>query len=361
MHMERAGHSGRTQPVRYVYLDLLRILAAFGIVVIHMSPMQSLQVSSAAWRAANLTVAPFRASVALFFMISGALFLDPNREVSTRKLFGKTLVRMLTSFLFWSAVYALAHCILFGKGKWTFLNQLLRGHYHMWYIFTAVSLYLITPILRRVTASKKATEYLLGLGLLLTFVCARVIGFVALLEPPHADVVASVRSFYLQLNPYNSLYFVLYYVLGHYLHAYPPRRGLARLAVPAFLLCALTTGILYDWHSARLGETSAYFGDLASLNVLGMAVSLFVAARACIGDAVPERARRGILRLSGDTYGIYLVHPFIIERLGLSLTPDFGAPALVALMLLACALVFAVSALISDALHCIPVLKRYIV
>ena len=359
--MEHAGQYGRTQPVRYDYLDILRILAAFGIVVIHLSPLQSLEVSSAAWRAANALISPFRASVVLFFMISGALFLDPHREISTRRLFGKTLARMLTSFFFWSAVYALAHCILYGKGKWTFLNQLLRGHYHMWYIFTAASLYLITPILRSVTASRRTTEYLLGVGFLLTFVCARVIGFVELLEPLHADVVASMRSFYLQLNPYHSLYFVFYFVLGHYLHAYPPERRLARLALPAFVLFSLITGTLCGWHSAVLGETSAYFGDLASLNVLGMAVSLFVAARAYVRDAMPERAKRGIRRLSEDTYGIYLVHAFIIERLSLSPNPDSGPLALVAFTLLACALVFALSALISDLLHQIPGLRRYIV
>ena len=360
--MQQALNHNPAQPGRHWYLDFLRILSTFGIIVLHITPFASLEVdvSSAAWKVMNALSNPFRASVPLFFMISGALFLDQRKALSTKKLFGKTVLRMLVSFFFWSAVYAAAHCFFFGKGKWTFLNQLLRGHYHMWYIFTITSLYLITPILRKVTESKKTTEYLLLIGFVLTFVCARVLGFIQLFPSAHADVVESIQSFYLQLNPYKSLYFVFYFVLGHYLHAYPIQKSIRRLAVPVFAVSLVATGILYDWHSNLLGSTSSYFSDLSSLNILGMTVALFVIFNEYAAGFTPaERAARRIRLLSRDTYGIYLVHAFIIERLNLTFSVN-PLPLFASLVLAPC-LVFALSALVSAALNRIPVLNRYIV
>lgn len=354
--MERSQSSGAPRQARYGYLDWLRIAAAFGIIVLHMTPLASLEVkvSSPAWTVMNVCSNSLRASVALFFMISGALFLDPQKPVTAQKLFKKTIPRMLISFFFWSAIYAVAHCLLYGLGKWAFLNQLFRGHYHMWYIFTITSLYLITPILRRVTESKKLTEYLLVSGFVLTFVCARVLGFIQLFNLPHADVVASVQSFYAQINPYRGLYFVLYFVLGHYLHAYPVGEKLRRLAAPVFILCAAITCALCGWNSRMLGETSSYFSDLSSLNVFGMAVSLFV-----LFQTHCDRTSPALQRLSKGTYGIYLVHAFVIERLSL----NFSAQplALFAQIALGSCAVFLISAAVSAILGRIPVLNRYIV
>ena len=359
--MQQPSH-GRTAPQRSWYLDILRILSTFGIIVLHLTPFVSLDapVTSAAWQVMNALSNPFRASVALFFMISGALYLDPKRDIPPRKLFGKTIARMLASFFFWSAVYAIAHCLMNDLGKWAFLNQLFRGHYHMWYILTITSLYVITPLLRQVTRDKKATRYLLLVGFALTSVCARVLGFVQLFTLPHADVVASFQSLYLQLNPYRSLYFVLYFVLGHYLHAYPPAKKLRRLAGPLFLGGVVATGVLYAWHARMIGETGSYFSDLSSLNVLAMAVGLFVLMQDCLSGFAPsERAARRIRLLSRDTYGIYLVHAFVIERLAL---PFSAQPvSLFGMILLGSCAVFILSLLVSAALNRVPVLKQYIV
>ena len=81
-----------------------------------------------------------RWAVPVFVMISGALFLPSERKVPLGRLYGKTILRVGTCFVFWSAFYAVVHCVIMGKGKWTFINQLLRGHYHMWYIFAIIAL-----------------------------------------------------------------------------------------------------------------------------------------------------------------------------------------------------------------------------
>ena len=126
------------------------------------------------------------------------------------------------------------------------------------------------------------------------------------------------------------------------------------MAGPLFLLSAVATGVLNDWHAGMLGETSSYFSDISSLNVFGMAVSLFVLFQAHCGKTSPA-----LERLSRDTYGIYLVHAFVIERMGLSLSAQ-PLPLFTGIALGSCA-VFCISTAISAILNRIPVLNRYIV
>ena len=189
-------------------LDILRLLAAFAVVALHVNPQAHLDVAipSPAWGVMNLCTVLCCWSVPSFFMISGAFLLSPSsRQHDTRYLYRRNILRMLTAFVFWSAFYAIAHCALYGKGKWTFLNQFFRGHYHMWYLFALISLYWITPLLRKITESKRTTEYFLLTGFVFTFLVGRVLNFVSLLNLPHADVLASLQSAYGQMNPYLSL------------------------------------------------------------------------------------------------------------------------------------------------------------
>ena len=153
---------------RSVYLDLLRVLAMTGVICIHVSGGQfyNLPVDSPAWQAMNLWDGLARWAVPMFAMVSGAVFLDPQRRVSARSLFQKYIPRIILAFLVWSALYAAIHCQ--GSPR-VFVTRLLRGHYHLWYLYMLAGFYLIVPILRRITASERLTWYFLALSAVFTF------------------------------------------------------------------------------------------------------------------------------------------------------------------------------------------------
>ena len=134
-------------------LDLLRILATLGIVILPASPLAAEypSVQGLPWKVSTSVSVLFRWCVPVFLMISGVLFLSPEKPLSIPRLYRKNILRLVTCFVFWSGFYAVAHCVLMNKGKWTFLNQFLRGHYHMWYIFSILTLYMLTPFLRKMT------------------------------------------------------------------------------------------------------------------------------------------------------------------------------------------------------------------
>ena len=347
---------------RVWYLDLLRIFATMSVVLLHATPISQMEldVASAQWNVLNFISSMVRWGVPVFFMISGALFLDPAKKRDIRKLYGKTILHIVLSFAFWSAVYALVFCVLRGKGKWTFLNQFLRGHYHMWYLFVIVSLYLIVPLLREITKSRRATEYLLVLGFVFSFCLSRVLGFVQLFDLPHADVLASLQSAYAQSNPYRSLSALYYFVLGHYLHTYELGRGPRRAIVFAGAAGLALTAILSIWHSRMIGQTSAHFYDTTSLCVFAAAAGMFVLFKYGFAgfDAQGKRAK-AILSLSKCSFGVYLAHPLFIEHLPW----PFGGTAagLAAGVLLSFAGTCLLSLLVSFVLNRIPGLKHYVV
>lgn len=342
-------------------LDLLRILASFGIVVLHASPLSAEHagVDGLPWKIVITISILFRWCVPAFFMISGALFLSPERKLSTARLYKKTILRIASCFIFWSAVYAVAHCVIMGKGKWTFINQLLRGHYHMWYIFSILSLYMLTPLLRKMTENRKLTEYFLVLGFVFTFLLPRSLAFIQLFSPPHADVIASMQSAVAQLNPLPGACTLYYFVLGYYLRAYPPSSMLRRIMSVAGVIGYLATVPLTIWHSAKLGSVSGQFYDPSSMTVLAMAIGMYLFFDARFASYRPgPRTERIVTELSACAFCVYLVHPFLLERLQITLPPSpfvllVGTPVLALL-------IYLLALAVSFTLRRIPLLGKYI-
>ena len=96
----------QTQPQRIAYFDVLRILATFAVIVLHLSAQHwaDTDVYSRAWQAFNLYDSAVRWAVPVFVMISGALFLSGSQSIG--HILKKNVSRLVTAFIFWSALYA---------------------------------------------------------------------------------------------------------------------------------------------------------------------------------------------------------------------------------------------------------------
>jgi surface polysaccharide O-acyltransferase-like enzyme len=301
----------------------------------------------------------FRWCVPVFFMISGALFLSPNHAFSIRKLFKKTIPHIAAGYVFWSSVYAAAHCAVMGKGKWTFLNQFLRGHYHMWFILAIFGLYLLTPLLRQITLSRKMTEYALGVGFLFLFLLPRTLSLIVMMNPPHADVFASLQALVSQSSPLPGTQYLFYFLLGHYLHEYTP----GRKASFAVYICGAIGLVLTLYLSFRTsqasGQINTYFYGPDSMTILMTAASIFLLfRRAFDGFAPKEKAARVIETLSVCSFGVYLVHLFVIERT-FTLLPA-ASPSIIPFIPLIALIMYVLSVLMILIIRRIPVIGRMI-
>ena len=82
---------------RLLHFDILRIIAAFSVVMLHSAAQfwYDLPISDPNWIITNSYNALFRFGVPIFVMISGSLFLNPEREANIRKLFTHNITRIL--------------------------------------------------------------------------------------------------------------------------------------------------------------------------------------------------------------------------------------------------------------------------
>lgn len=361
MTSQRSGKAP-AQKERAWSLDLLRILATFAVVTLHTNPF-SIEVQfypSLSYWISNVISSACRFAVPVFFMISGALYLSPHKELSTGRLYRRTILRMAVSYLFWSGVYALSYCFHTGTGKWTFINETLRGHYHLWFIFAITALYILTPLLRQITRSREATRYLLLLCLVFGFLLPRAMDFLLLFPLPHRDVFESLQSLIRQLNPLSGSYTLFYYTLGYVLFANPPGRRL-RIAIAAGgVIGFLMTILLGAMHLHLTGVFSSHFYDAPAIGAMLMGVAAFVCFTSRFAAYRPKALAGRIIRhLSACSYGVYAAHILFLEHIErfYPLTPFGRVADILAYSLMIYALAHAVSA----TLHRIPVLRNWVV
>ena len=149
----------QTGSQRVACYDVLRVAATFAVVALHLSAQHraDTDIYSTAWQAFNLYDSLVRWTVPVFVMISGVFFLAGTQ--SLRQILRKNVLRIVTAFVFWSALYA-AYAYFFNKcALSTAVTLFFSGHYHMWFLFMIVGLYLIVPFLRAIVQDEKLLRY----------------------------------------------------------------------------------------------------------------------------------------------------------------------------------------------------------
>lgn len=353
----------RTVDGRLAYADLLRVLATIAVVVLHTS---TCWLDQSAAGSSSFTVlctydALTRWCVPMFAMLSGAFLLDPKKSVGLRDIFLKYILRVLVALLVWGTFYALIdHGYSNGHFTWdglkTGLGHVLwaNTHYHFWFLYIIIGLYLITPILRAFVrgASRRDLHWFF---LLVFLICS----LLPTLQTLFPNQMALPAAWLEKLDIHLVLGYVGYYVAGYYLKNYT----LGRLAEFIIYILGILGAVVTVWGNAVLSARSGSFhGVLFSYhapNVVFMSVAIFVLFRYVLGVS-DERSRRqrlgGVARIS---FGIYLVHDFFLivlkhfEITTLSFNPIIAVPVLSAVVFL-CS--FIVAWLISK----IPLLGRFL-
>lgn len=337
---------------RETELDILRLLAALGVIFTHASGVEM----STAFGKALLTflTATVTWHVPVFVMLSGRFFLDPRRSVSPGKL-KKAILRLVIAFLFWNTLYQIYYILTgaYAGLSWKGIaSQALVGGYHLWYLYMLVCLYAITPFLRKIVENKRLTEYFLLLFFLFSFLTTYGCDL-----PLVGDTLSQILT---KMNFHFALGYSGYYVLGYYLRRYPlsgrKEAGLYALGIGMVLF----TGLATVWNTSRGADGEEWFSKYLMPNVIleGTALyNLFVhrVSRISFG----EKTAGLLARLSGYSFGTYLIHALVLELLTLTKLLRFIPCPSLSLMA-AIALTYAISTALTAALRKIPILGKYI-
>ena len=338
-------------------LDLLRVLAALGVIVMHLAPVREPSGSALAQALHHILPAAVTWCVPCFVMVSGRFLLDPERPLPLCKLFGKYLKRLLIAFVVWSPAYLLFDMATMGVryDLRSFVSLSLTGYYHMWYFFLLAGLYLIAPVMRRIAEDRRTSAYFLALFFAMDFL----VEYGRYLPGLGWSIGNALDYAHIHLVLGYSGYFLLGCFLYLHREEIPPRA--ARLLYLAGLACFLFTCLAGLWLRAPEGEGQGFFQLYRKPNVVieSAALYLFFLRRVSRRRFSPRIAAvlGGCTRLG---LGVYMAHVMVYEcfvRSGHFTRWLNGMPV----WILYTPLIYLLSLALSSLLRRIPVLGRYIV
>lgn len=321
--MQNSEQNVKIMEKHYINYDFLRLLAAFFVVMLHLSAKLITDVPDNVSSLENYDGIAFlslicRTGVPLFVMISGAFLLDPEKNISDSTIFKRYIPRAVILFLVWSFFYALLAQKFFsgfraiGIDAWFLLDKekfrtdILLGHYHLWYMYMLVGLYLLTPILRIITknASKGQLIYLASLCILVTSIVKLNEG---VFKIPILDKIMDKSAFFLPLG------YVGYYVAGYVI------RKIENKKILSILLLIASGFAIYYSHVWNM-EAARNMGSEMSLVLysnFSPAVYIFSLAIFTLFSGFKSinfhKYQNEIIRdISKYTLIVYMVHPFVI-------------------------------------------------
>jgi len=304
---------------RRVDLDALRVIAAFGVIWIHICAF----LEPAGWLWA-LAITCFRWVVPVFLMITGAVLALHDEQSSgvwlTRVLRMIAITAVSVALYTFVAVFFTHEIESMG-----FLGALLGGppFMHLWYLYIAIAVYASAPLLLLIV--RRVPVWMICIGLVVIY-----LGCALALRP---EVPAAMMIFPL-------LGWGGYFVIGALLQKFPRPKHMEAISLVALLFIAIA-GDIWLGFALEPAWGSAAHDYAIQFN------SPFVAVTAgCVFRLAAFLPWQNTLaRLAPATLGIYVVHPlWVLVLIQWNMLPR-PLTALIQIPLLT-ALVFGLTALL---------------
>ncbi len=290
---------------RHIGYDIIRTVAIFMVVAIHsnIAPLAA-NKGEPVWYCVLFLQTLCIIAVPLFFMVSGALLLTPEKEISIKELYKSRIPKQAIPFVVWSLVYVSARIVM-GKIPFTvgaFTSLIYEpAYYQFWFMYTLFAIYLLLPVLQTLVkhCDKEKTEYIL----ILWAVFSIIIPFASKYIP---DFKISEHVGLVLCEGY-----IGYFILGYYLSRF--KRN-AKCSKAAFLwgLGAIITliGAVVEYiYSSKTGNT--YTGFAYQAYLLPGAVLSSTGAFLFFQNKeykLKERSKKLITKLSALSIGVYYIH-----------------------------------------------------
>lgn len=338
-------------------LDIARILAALGVVMVHCSApfLMDYQLFSSEFISGSLFDGISRFCVPLFLMISGSLFLDERKEITIKGILLKNVKSIVAITIIWAIVYSVIYNGVFPllEGKSvnvkSMIFEIMNGHYHMWYLYMIIGIYIITPFLKKFVNKDDK-------GMVLVFI---IISFCFQFIKPVINAMCEAGLNLSIINTWLDKFsldffggYISYFLAGWYIVHVGIRQKWQRIIIYLLGIISLMIAILCVCYIGNYNDVYQYIGA----PVFIYSVCVFLALNS-IKFKFKEKTAQNVVKLSKLTFGVYLIHVLVISVITalfpytkysfLYIVVSFGA-------------VVIISFLISFVLSKIPLLKNLI-
>lgn len=287
--------------------DLLRIISAIAVIMIHVSStwfsgaindisengLIIEDIVSPFWLCLYNSVSRF--AVPCFVMLSGAFVLDNKKNIEYKRFYSRSFSRIGVPTIVFSIIYILYRiplCFMVGgKGIRALAADVLKGNVvkHMWYLYMLIGLYVLVPIVMQFKNSiAEKTFYKV------TFV------FLAF-----ASISMWTSSNKLSWDVGRSFEYLGYFMVGYSIRKISNKNNikaiLAVLAGILFEICA--AGLEYQQLAAGIAENELKYGIVEPSSPLIVLASILIFYGFTVLDV-----RIDLVKLSGLTFWVYLIH-----------------------------------------------------
>ena len=290
---------------KHGWVDFARFLAAFLVVIAHVCDWGH---EPWFWGANYYTLS--RIAVPFFFLTGGFLLLSKQEDLWT--FFSKRAARIVIPFLIWSVFYDIQNSSPFAEDGVTFdaiAGMIVRilsvpREAHLWFFYSLIGLYLVTPMLRVFVANAKESElrYFIALWFVVKPILLLVEGF------------TPIR---IGFEVYYAAGYLGYFLLGYYLGRMEITPRLLRFAFFVFVSGFLFTLAVF-YFDLPPTHNEAVLRDYPSLNIVLMSLGAFILVKS-LADKVPASWIRLSSKASPVIFGVYLIHPMLLRWLALGM------------------------------------------
>ncbi len=306
----QAASGSPANPARNTTIDLFRVIAIFGVIVVHTDPVTRKVFTSAPEHLANLMITGAgRLAVPFFFVVSGYFFGRKVREgAPPLPLFARYARRLLRIWVLWSLIYLLLPLQLgqwLHQGWWPAVTQQFQhmaahpmlivfvgGKGHLWFLMALVMALAMAAICERLRA--RWLFYAFGVALyvygLLTGLYANTpAGFQGLLDPRNGPFMSAL------------LVACGYWIAGN-----------DNLVDPVIAFAVAVTGLIgFEAELHWVPQLSSAWPPIIDY---GLFTPVFGIGALLLGLAVPRLGGRWWPRIGAEyVLGIYVCHELFVE------------------------------------------------
>lgn len=351
---------------RNINFDLLRIVSCYLVITIHTLGANKFLFTSNSfeWKVFNLYDSLARACVPLFFMISGYFLLSYSEEklMKNKYFFIKKSFKLFLLYLFSSLFYNSYQLIaLYGIKNLNIkdilnliTNSIFNPKYHLWFLPTMITIYLIFPLIYSFIHNMKSYPYYIKYVLVLFFI-------VGVLKPTLTDhifpllnincsltyklsVVTQQQSNYFYLLISYITYFVLGYLINVKINIVKTK-NITLLFI--YFLSSFINALLNYIYSCKNNIDGNLFYEYNSITTFISAICLFmIFSKIYKNNIIKANIRKAIEICSKNTLFVYVSHIFILELLqyifnlnAVSFNPIFSVPLLSLLIFILCEII----------------------
>ena len=311
--MDKTEQNKTETKKRVLYFDMLNICATLGVVFLHTNGIAHTYSNTAAWFQALAIEVLFYWPVPIFFMLSGATLMNYRSRYTTAEFFKKRFIRTVIPFVVWTLLTAAVKRINpLVIGEKDFINRCFNTSIEnvYWFFIPLFAIYIAMPVISRLKDERGTLWYMFGSAFLLNSFLPFLFSFVGL-----------KWNYSLSMPVVGGC--LLFAILGYLLATteFDIKKRIVTYCLGIFgILLRYTATVFLSVRDGVINKTFFGYSEFFSVFLAVAVFVLFKESKIIKKLENNKKAARIISKLSGCSFGVYLIHMFIL-RLFLRILP----------------------------------------